>query len=244
MRIPRLYVDQPLNTGAVIDLNAEASRYLGAVLRMEAGRPLIVFNGQGGEFLATVHSASKKQVSIGIGPHNGIDRESPLAVHLGIGLSKGDRLETVIQKATELGVSAITPLFTSRSEVRLNSERTDKKLAHWQQIAISACEQCQRNRVPVIHPPVPLEGWLTERDETLKLVLHHRSDKALAHAERPASVALLIGPEGGLDEQEIAQAQAHGFQPLTLGPRVLRTETAPMAALSIVQFRWGDFQGN
>lgn len=241
MRIPRLYVNQPLSTGAVVDLNADASRYIGSVLRMEAGRPLIAFNGQGGEYLATVHTVSKKQVSIGIGPHNAINRESPLAIHLGIGLSKGDRFETVIQKATELGVSDITPLLTSRSEVKLSAERSDKKLAHWQQIAISACEQCQRNAVPVIHAPAKLEHWLAQCNQALKLVLHHRSDKKLDQHASPASVALLIGPEGGLDEQEIAGAEAGGFQALTLGPRVFRTETAPLVTLSLLQYQWGDF---
>lgn len=156
MRIPRLYVNAALTSGSTLALDAEASRYLAGVLRMEAGRPLTVFNGHGGEYQASIAVVSKKAVTLSIGAFNAIENESPLAIHLGIGLSKGDRFEWVIQKATELGVTHITPLVTSRSEVKLNTERADKKLAHWQQIAISACEQCQRNRVPLIHPP---EKW-------------------------------------------------------------------------------------
>lgn len=241
MRIPRLYVNQPLASGQVIDLDATASRYLGSVLRMAVGRPLIAFNGQGGEYLATVHAVSKKQVSIGVGKFNPDNRESPLQLTLGIGLSKGDRFDWVIQKATELGVNHITPLFTSRSEVKLNKERADKKLGHWQQIAISASEQCQRNIPPVVVAPVKLADWLASRAEDLKLVLHHRSDKSLAQHQQPQSAALLIGPEGGLDDDEIEQALASEFQQLTLGPRVFRTETAPIVALSLLQYAWGDF---
>ncbi|UTA48237.1 16S rRNA (uracil(1498)-N(3))-methyltransferase [Simiduia sp. 21SJ11W-1] len=241
MRIPRLYVKQPLASGQVVDLDAAASRYIGSVLRMEVGRPLIVFNGEGGEFLATVHSAGKKQVSIGVGKFNADNRESPLTLALGIGLSKGDRFDWVIQKATELGVNEITPLLTSRAEVKLNAERAEKKLAHWQQIAISASEQCQRNVPPVINAPAKLDDWLGPRAEELKLVLHHRSDKTLSQHEAPKSAALLIGPEGGLDDDEIQAARAQGFQQLTLGPRVFRTETAPIVALSLLQYQWGDF---
>ena len=241
MRIPRLYVNQELATGAVVDLDSDASRYLGSVLRMEAGRPLIVFNGKGGEYLAVIKAASKKNVSIGIGKHNAENRSSPLDIHLGIGLSKGDRFDWVIQKATELGVNKITPLITSRTDVKLNSERAEKKLHHWQQIAISASEQCQRNLVPTIANPSNASDWLSNRTEALKLVLHHRSDKKLAQHLKPTSVALIIGPEGGLDDDEIALALSQDFQALTLGPRVFRTETAPMAALTLLQYEWGDF---
>ncbi len=241
MRIPRLFVDQPLASGQIVDLDPAASRYLGSVLRMETGRPLIVFNGQGGEYLATIHAASKKQVSIGVGKFNPENRESPLHIALGIGLSKGDRFDLVVQKATELGVNHITPLLTSRAEVKLNKERAEKKLAHWRQIAISASEQCQRNIPPTIATPQKLQEWLDNRTEDLRLVLHHRSDRLLAQHLKPSSVALVIGPEGGLDDDEIQLALKGDFQQLTLGPRVFRTETAPMVALSLVQYQWGDF---
>ncbi|AFU99875.1 16S rRNA (uracil(1498)-N(3))-methyltransferase [Simiduia agarivorans] len=242
MRIPRLFVNTELASGHTVALDADASRYLAGVLRMEAGRPLTVFNGKGGEYAATIASAAKKAVTLTIGAFDPTEKESPLAIHLGIGLSKGDRFDWVIQKATELGVTHITPLLTSRSEVKLSAERADKKIAHWQQIAVSACEQCQRNRLPVIAAPLKLDQWLADRSEALKLVLHHRADRALSTHATPTSVAMVIGPEGGLSDEEIAQAQDQGFHPLQLGPRVLRTETAPIAALSILQMTWGDFQ--
>lgn len=240
MRIPRLFVDTPLSVGIEVALNAEASRYLGSVLRMAAGRPLQLFNGQGGHFLARIVSANKKQVTVLTEAFEDCEKESPLAIHLGIGLSKGDRFDWVVQKATELGVNSITPLVTVRSEVKLNAERTNKKICHWQQIAISACEQCQRNRIPTIHSPEKLDNWLQARDEDLKLVLHHRADKALSAYTSPQSVALVIGPEGGLNNEEIEQAIKAGFHPLLMGPRVLRTETAPIVALSLLQHNWGD----
>jgi 16S rRNA (uracil1498-N3)-methyltransferase len=169
------------------------------------------------------------------------DRESNLSIHLAIGISRGERMDLIVQKATELGVSEITPLFTERCEVKLSGERLDKKVNHWQQVAISACEQCQRNSLPSINAPVKIEQWQVNCDASLKLVLHHRTDQSLSDMPPPSGqVALLIGPEGGLSEREIEQAISLGFSPLALGPRVLRTETAPLAAISILQSLWGD----
>lgn len=150
-------------------------------------------------------------------------------------------MEWVVQKATELGVSSVTPLLSERGEVKLRGERADKKQAQWQQIAYSACEQCQRNRPPQINPITPLHQLLAGESSALKLVLHHRSTAALQSYSAPTSVCLLIGPEGGFSDAEIDAAQAAGFQPLTLGPRVLRTETAPLAAIAALQTVWGDF---
>jgi 16S rRNA (uracil1498-N3)-methyltransferase len=150
----------------------------------------------------------------------------------------------IVQKATELGVTEITPLFTERTEVKLSGERLDKKIRHWQQVAISACEQCQRNLVPVINSPTTLDQWLHLSDrndgDLLKLVLHHRTEKRLSEHHAVTNICLLVGPEGGLGEREITAAIKSGFQPLALGPRVLRTETAPLAAISIMQSLWGD----
>lgn len=240
MRIPRIFCDQPLTTGDVVTLDEAASRHLIKVLRMEAGRPLILFNGHGGEYQATLHSLGKKQATVMLERHLEIERSSPLSIHLGIGLSKGDRLEWVLQKATELGVRRITPLFTARSEVKLSGERLDKKCEHWRQIVIAACEQCQLNRVPEISPPQRLDQWLPSLTEECKLVLHHRSEAGLGTRPAPARVALVIGPEGGLSDTEINQTLQQGFEPLTLGPRVLRTETAPLTAISVLQYLWGD----
>jgi 16S rRNA (uracil1498-N3)-methyltransferase len=150
-------------------------------------------------------------------------------------------MDWVLQKATELGVTKITPLITERTEVKLGGERADKKMEHWQHILISACEQCQRNLLPELSAPKLFSEWVNECDAELKFVLHHRDNQGLPQDKHAKSVALLIGPEGGLNDVEIAQAVAQQFSPLTLGPRVLRTETAPVAAISLVQYLWGDF---
>ena len=149
-------------------------------------------------------------------------------------------MDWAIQKATELGVNEITPIFSDRCEVRLKDERADKRLQHWRQVAISACEQCGRSRVPVIHPPVLLADWIKQTEAELKLVLHPVAEPLVSHA-KPSTLAFLIGPEGGLSEAEVEQAKTNGFHAARLGPRVLRTETAPLAAISVLQYRWGDF---
>tara|TARA_R110000782_G_scaffold102686_5_gene189917 strand:+ start:36 stop:506 length:471 start_codon:yes stop_codon:yes gene_type:complete len=155
-------------------------------------------------------------------------------------MSRGDRMDWAIQKVVELGVNQITPLMTERCEVKLQGERADKRQAHWQQVAISACEQCGRSVIPTVYPPVTLDMWMTDLQADLKLVLHHRTEESLARLQPPASLALLIGPEGGLSDDEITRAQTNGFKPTRFGPRVLRTETAPVAALALAQHLWGD----
>lgn len=224
-----------------MQLEENAARHLGAVLRLKPGHPLTLFNGQGGEYRAEISEINKKSAQVTIGEHDPVERESVLPIALAIGISRGDRFDFIVQKATELGVTTIVPLDTERTEVKLKGERRDKKLAHWRQVAISACEQSQRNQIPHIEAPQSLSQWLDSANEGLRLVLHHRSDSRLAEMAAPQSgVTLLVGPEGGLSEAEIEGALAKGFQPLTLGPRVLRTETAPLAALSILQAQWGD----
>lgn len=241
MATPRIYSPQPLALGQSIQLDDAAARHVGLVLRMKAGQPLTLFNGEGGCFSATIQESSKRSVTVAIDRFQPDEKESPLQVHLAQSISKGDRMEYAIQKATELGITEITPIYTEHGDVRLKGERAHKKQQHWQQVAISACEQCQRNRVPVVHPAVPLQEWLASTQADLKLVLHHRTERQLSGYDQPKQVALLIGPEGGLSAAEIAQAEAEGFHPLALGPRVLRTETAPVAALSVLQYIWGDF---
>jgi len=167
--------------------------------------------------------------------------ESPLSIELGIGISKGDRFDVVLQKSTELGVSKIFPLVTERTEVRLDSERAEKKLEHWRQVVISACEQSGRNVVPAVSSTQKFSAWISECDADQKFVLHHRAEKSPASNPKPQRVALLIGPEGGLSADEIAAAEKCGFAPWRLGPRVLRTETAPLAAITALQWLWGDF---
>lgn len=240
MRIPRIYSHQPLSGQSIVDLDENASRHLSKVLRMQAGRELILFDGHGGEYSAIISAVGKKVVSVELGDFSAIDRQSPLSIHLGIGISRGERFDHVLQKATELGVTTITPLFSERTEVKLSGPRLEKKLLHWQQILISSCEQCQRNRLPMLSAPMSLDQWLPTVDEQQRFVLHHRSDVTLSHTATPNSVALAIGPEGGLSEFEIEASKKFGFQSLTLGPRVFRTETAPLAAISLMQYLWGD----
>lgn len=244
MRIPRIYTDLSLRCDSSLVLDGSAARHLCSALRMKAGQPIILFNGQGGEYAAELTEVGKNRVSAKIVEYRDIDRESTLKVHLAIGISRGERMDLIVQKATELGAMEITPLFTERTEVKLNGQRLEKKMRHWQQIAISACEQCQRNQVPRINSPVTLDQWLSLSEhngaEILKFVLHHRTEKRLSEHQAATEICLLVGPEGGLGEREVTAAIERGFQPLALGPRVLRTETAPLAAISILQSLWGD----
>ncbi|GGJ09535.1 16S rRNA (uracil(1498)-N(3))-methyltransferase [Halopseudomonas pertucinogena] len=239
MRISRFYLDAPLASGEQ-SLEGDLAHYIGRVLRLGPGAPVQIFNGSGQEWPGEILDVSKREVRLALGaPVSGL-AESPLQIHLGQAVSRGERMDWAIQKAVELGVAEITPLFTERCEVRLQGERADKRQQHWQQIAVSACEQCGRSRVPAIHAPVALADWLTGLQADLKLVLHHRTDQDLRSLPAPATLGLLIGPEGGLSAGEIDLAEAAGFHAARFGPRVLRTETAPVVAVGIAQHLWGD----
>jgi len=240
MRISRLFINTTLSPNALISLDEKASHYLTNVLRLKSNAPLVVFNGDGNQYSATIEAIEKKAVTLRTKDCEAVNNESPLSIHLAIALSKGDRMDWIIQKATELGVTAITPLTSERSEVKLKGERLEKKLQHWQQIAISACEQCGRNRVPAIHALSIADDWVKTVKAERKLVLHHRTEQTIDATRHIASAALLIGPEGGLSEREINAAEQQGFAALRLGPRVLRTETAPLAAITLLQHSWGD----
>jgi 16S rRNA (uracil1498-N3)-methyltransferase len=243
MRIPRIFTDLLLSCDTTVAIEGSAARHLSSALRMKVGQEITLFNGQGGEYAAELTEVGKNRVSAKVVEHRDIHRESALKLHLAIGVSRGERMDLIVQKATELGVTEITPLFTERTEVKLSGERLDKKIRHWQQVAISACEQCQRNLVPVINSPATPDQWLHlsgQNSDALKLVLHHRTEKRLSEHQAVSDVCLLVGPEGGLSDREIEAAIGNGFQPLALGPRVLRTETAPLAAISIIQSLWGD----
>ena len=247
MPVPRIYTGQQLNEGAQITLEEGPSRHLAGALRLQPGQPLCLFSGRGGEYAATIHSLARKSVSVVVGAFSDRCVETPLRIHLGIAASRGERMDWVVQKATELGVDQLTPLFSERTEVRLNEQRAAKKVQHWQQIAISSCEQCGRNQLPQIHAMAHLSNWCAAVPGDQKLVLHHRADSpgeerpGKSHAV-PTTLALLIGPEGGLSSTELATADQHDFVALALGPRVLRTETAPLAAIAILQSRWGDMR--
>ncbi|MBB3329772.1 16S rRNA (uracil1498-N3)-methyltransferase [Halomonas campaniensis] len=244
MKAPRIHVAADFLVGGDVVLPEGPARHVARVLRLGEGAPLRLFDGRGLEADAVLVEASRKRVVARIASVEAGGGESPLAVHLGQAISKGDRMDYAIQKAVELGVAAITPLYTEHGDVRLKGEREAKKLAHWQAVAASACEQCGRARVPPVHPPLMLAEWLAGRDEALRLVLHPATGAeprgALDREAAPADAALLIGPEGGLAEGEVEAARAAGFAPLSLGPRILRTETAPVVALSLLQYRFGD----
>ena len=239
MRLSRFFIDAPLSLGQH-ELPEAQAHYIARVLRLGAGAAVQLFDGSGSEYRGTLLEAGKKRVTVELVEALPGLAESPLRIHLGQGLSRGERMDWAIQKATELGVSEITPLFSERCEVRLSEERGDKRLTHWRQVAISACEQCGRSVLPTIHPPQLLADWLAQTAADLRLVLHPVAEPLTSHP-RPASLAFLIGPEGGLTDAEVAQAQRAGYQAARLGPRVLRTETAPVVALSVAQQLWGDF---
>ena len=239
MRLSRFFIDAPLSLGQH-ELPEAQAHYIGRVLRHAAGDAVQLFDGSGQEYLGELIEVGKKAVRVELREQLAGQAESPLRIHLGQGLSRGERMDWAIQKATELGVSEITPIVSERCEVRLKDERADKRLAHWRKVTISACEQCGRSVLPVIHAPVSLVEWQAHVQAELKLVLHPVAAPLESHA-RPHSLAFLIGPEGGLSEAEVEQAKAAGFHAARLGPRVLRTETAPVVALAVAQQLWGDF---
>lgn len=237
--MPRFHCPTPLATGGLLDLPAGAARHV-QVLRLQPGDTVTLFGGQvdGGEFEATITRMGRSDVQVQVGPHSAVERETACEVHLLIGMPANERMDWLVEKATELGVASIQPLTVERSVLRLSGERADKKLAHWRGIAIAACEQCGRNRVPLVHPVQPLGDWMRHPVTTPhpRLLLSLRMETLplrQAIQNQAADVfTFLSGPEGGLSAAEEALALAQGFAPVTLGSRVLRAETAPLAALA------------
>jgi 16S rRNA (uracil1498-N3)-methyltransferase len=240
MRITRIYTAQQLSSDTLVVLEPEPSQHLTRVLRLRVGDSVTLFDGSGGAYPGNITAADKRHVQVLTGSRLQQECESPLSIHLGIAISRGERMDWLVQKSTELGVRSLTPLSTEHTGVKLTGDRAAKKIQHWQHIAISACEQCGRNRVPTIHPLQTLDSWLESTVAERKFVLHHRADSNATAGEAPTSTALLVGPEGGLSEGEIETAEQAGYISLRLGPRVLRTETAPLAASAILQGWWGD----
>lgn len=244
--MPRIYTPDPLNTGHSLALDAAAARHV-QVLRMQPGDVLTLFNGQGGEYSATVEQMGRSNVQVIVGEHSAIEREASRAVHLAIGMPANERMDWLIEKATELGAASIQPLMTERSVLRLTGERAEKKLQHWQAAAVAACEQCERNRIPIIYSPVLYQKWLVAGIEYAQNAINLGVSKAVlslqgntlsaaqwAVIQAPqAPLLCLAGPEGGLSPQEESAAIAAGFSPITLGARTLRSETAPLAALAL-----------
>jgi len=242
MRIPRIYSSNSLADSTLIELDTDSSHYLSNVLRLREGDRLSVFNPQDGEYAAQVSCISRKSVQLQLSSALVCQSDPRLRIHLGLGMSRGERMDYAIQKATELGVGSITPLFTERCEVKLGEDRADKRLAHWSGVARSASEQSGRCTIPFIERPMKIADWLGQTHCEASFVLDHRGHCGFPVIRpAPQSVTLLIGPEGGLSDQETALATQSGFQQVCIGPRVLRTETAPVVALSLVQNLWGDF---
>lgn len=254
MRIPRIYTDSELSQGTVFRLDKNAANHLVRVLRLKSGAEIVLFNGQGGHYPSVIENIRGSDVDIAIGRHISHEAESPLNVILAQGISRGERMDYTIQKSVELGISGIVPLLTKRCGVRLDADRAAKRLRHWQGIITGACEQCGRNRMPAINPVDTLPNWLSQLDcddETsdtprrhsyLKLVLDYRNDSTLSqYTKKPDDpIILLTGPEGGLTDDELEQVYQAGFTGIRLGPRVLRTETAGIAAICALQSLWGD----
>jgi len=245
MKSPRIYIDQPLHDHATLTLTGEQANHL-RVLRLRPGNPLVLFNGQGGEYPAQLLALERRQAEVELGAHSPREAESPLDITLLQGVSKGDRMDWTIQKAVELGVSRIVPVFTARSVVQLAGDRLDKKAAHWAGVVLSACEQCGRNRLPLLQSPMPLAQALVAEARGLRCLLDPTGARRPSELPAPAfwpeagQLTLLVGPEGGLSDGEIRAARDQDYLPLLLGPRVLRTETAGIAALAAFQVLWGD----
>ncbi len=241
----RLFVSGALINGAELELDGDRARYLGKVLRARVGDPVTVFNGEGPEWPATVMRISKSSVGLELGESFDSGTESPLKIHLVQGISRGDRMDFVVQKATELGVKRITPVLTEYGVVKLNPDRAEKRREHWQKIATSACEQSGRTRLPLIDTPVPMKNWFGDKPEKVdaELILVPGVSSPLASIPAPETkVCVLIGPEGGFSDAEYGDAEVSGFKAVSLGPRVLRTESAAIATLAVLQSLWGDFR--
>lgn len=242
--MPRFHCPLPLTEGAEIDLPEGCARHV-QVLRLQPGADITLFDGggpllRGGEWTATVLHMGRTSVRVRVGAHQAIEREGARAIHLLAGTTAGERMDWLVEKATELGAASLTPLLAERSVLKLKGERGEKKRDHWQAVAVAACEQCGRNQVPVIHPAVTLAQWLAAHPQPPH---ESRAVLSLAAGSQPllqavpagaGPVVVLSGPEGGLSPQEEAAALAAGFAPITLGPRVLRAETAPLAALALL----------
>jgi 16S rRNA (uracil1498-N3)-methyltransferase len=242
MRLTRVFIDTPLSAGQRLAVEGSAGNHITRVLRLRVGDELTLFDGGGGEYGGSIDTLRKDSVLVRVLEHRAVERESPLQLMLAQGISRGERMDWVVQKGTELGVSRIVPLFTERSVVHLDAGQARKKVQHWRSIAIAACEQSGRNRVPEIAAPVKLHEFLQGGGLTgTGMLLSPRATLRMADTSvAQAGVTVLIGPEGGLTDIEQEAATNTGFMPVLLGPRVLRTETAAVAALTLLQQRFGD----
>jgi 16S rRNA (uracil1498-N3)-methyltransferase len=241
-RVPRVFCDATLASGAVAELPATAAHHVTRVLRLKPGGTLILFDDSGKEYRGELLDASRRSPKVRVLDAGTREPDPVLAIHLILGVSRGQRMDYALQKATELGVTEITPVITRRSVVRLQDDKREQRQAHWRHILIHACEQSGRCRLPVLHPPVDFSERPAIPGQA-GVLLDPLSDQTLVDLDPPSgALALLVGPEGGLSEQERQAALDEGFTGVRLGPRILRTETAPLAAIAAVQVLWGDFR--
>jgi 16S rRNA (uracil1498-N3)-methyltransferase len=244
MNQPRFYCREALSPGAHIDLPEPVARHAVRVLRLPPGAAVVLFDGRGGEYDARIERIERDRVVAALGAWRDVERESGLAVTLIQAVQAGEKMDYTVQKAVELGVSHIVPVDSRRSVTRLAGERAARRVAHWQGVAAAACEQCGRNQVPQLAPLEKLENWLARpASGVLRLILAPDAEQALVDLPPVTNVQMLIGAEGGLDPQEIVAAKQVGFKAVRMGPRILRTETAGLAALAAMQALWGDFRG-
>ena len=243
MHTPRIHIPNQLESGQTITLDKEAASHISRVLRMKPGDALTLFNGGGGEYNASITNIERHDVTAQIEQFTDKECESPIRISLVQGISRGERMDYTIQKAVELGVHEIIPVFTQRGVVQLKGDRLLKKERHWQAVAISACEQCGRNTVPVVHAPETLKNWLAkDHIHPTALMLDPLSTQNIRQVcSEDTPISLLAGPEGGLSEEEMELASDAGFIGIQLGPRVLRTETAALAAIAALQTLYGDY---
>jgi len=243
MRIPRIYTAQPLSIGTEILLPEQAGEHAVRVLRLERGHPLILINGDGREYDAELASLAKRAVTAVIKQARAVDREAPLSITLAQSIARGEKMDWILQKATELGVSQVVPLITERTEVKLDEERAERRMAHWDSVIESACEQCGRTTLPALARPQRIDRWLSALDFSgLRLAMIPGGEMRVRDLPAmEAGVIVVVGPEGGLSEQDVVMLRQADFFGLKLGPRILRTETAGVAAVAALQAVWGDF---
>lgn len=243
MRTIRIHVELPLAVGLELGLPAQAGEHVARVLRLTTGSPITLFNGDGVDYPAVIQAVGKRDVTVRVEAAQPVGNESPLSLTLAQGVARGEKMDLIVQKATELGVARIVPLLTERSEVKLDPARAEKRLAHWQAVVASACEQSGRARLPTVLPAIPLEHWLRDlaQDGALRLALLPEGTRRAGELRfTPAGGLLVVGPEGGLGNRDTTALAEAGFEGLRLGPRILRTETAGLAALAALQALHGD----
>lgn len=235
----RLFTDQPLRSGQLVTLREEAAHYLTRVLRVSPGQAVLVFNGDGSDYAAEVSRIGRAAVGLQLGDRRPACAESPLHITLVQAVSRGERMDWTLQKATELGVSAFQPVFTARTEVRIPPDKLEQRMRHWRQVTISACEQSGRARLPELSLPIDVLDWAQRASAATRIMLVPGAEPLARLASGP-TVQLLIGPEGGLDDREVTYLRGQGIVAASLGPRILRTETAGPAAIAVMQVLAGD----